>query len=110
MSTSQSRWISHLLQAMLIGDGLVAGGPQIARMVEHRSSGEVSIVTWAWLFATAVLWVWQGRRDQSRVIALSGWVWAAASLAVLLTAIVFRMEARWNPGGLIADSSVGASR
>ncbi len=82
--------IQLTIQALLILDGFFAGVPQVLRIVERRSSADVSILSWAWMSVMAGLWVYQAIRDKSRVLLWSSVFWGLNNLAVAVLAAVYR--------------------
>ena len=82
--------IQLTIQALLILDGFFAGVPQVLRIVERRSSADVSILSWAWMSVMAGLWVYQAIRDKSRVLLWSSVFWGLNNLTVAVLAAVYR--------------------
>lgn len=82
--------IQFTIQSLLILDGFFAGVPQVLRIIERRSSADVSILSWAWMTVMAGLWVYQAIRDKSRVLLWSSVFWGLNNLAVAILAAVYR--------------------
>ena len=82
--------LQRVIQFLLILDGFFAGIPQVIRIVERRSSADVSILSWSWMGVMAALWVYQGYKDKSPVLLWSSVVWGANNVTVAILATVFR--------------------
>ena len=82
--------LQFTIQALLILDGFFAGVPQIIRILERRSSADVSILSWAWMAVMAGLWVYQAIRDKSPVLLWSSIFWGLNNLSVAILATVYR--------------------
>jgi uncharacterized protein with PQ loop repeat len=82
--------IQFTIQSLLILDGFFAGIPQILRMLERRSSADVSILSWTWMAVMASLWVYQAIRDKSPVLLWSSVFWGLNNLSVAILATVYR--------------------
>lgn len=69
---------------------LVMTVPQVLVIWAHRSSGNVSMLSWAAYLVSACLWLVHGikRRDPSIYIPCIGWI--ALDAAVVLGTIVYR--------------------
>lgn len=78
------------IQFLLLADGLIAGIPQILRMLERGSSEDVSIATWGWMFFMACAWAWQGKRDASAMTFWGSIVWAVNNASVVVVAVILR--------------------
>jgi uncharacterized protein with PQ loop repeat len=78
------------IKCLLILDGFFAGIPQIVRILEHRSSSDVSILSWSWMAIIACLWIYQGIRENSPVLLWSSVIWGLNNASVAVIAAVFR--------------------
>ena len=84
------KYLQTIVQLLLIMDGFFAGVPQVIRILERRSSADVSILSWSWMSVMACLWVYQGRKDKSPVLLWSSVIWGVNNAAVAILAAVFR--------------------
>ncbi len=87
---SMKTLITRFIQFLLVLDGFFAGVPQVIRILERRSSADVSILSWAWMGVMAGLWVYQGYRDKSPVLLWSSVIWGVNNITVAILATVFR--------------------
>ncbi len=82
--------IQTAIQFLLILDGFFAGVPQVCRILERRSSADVSILSWAWMSVMAALWVYQAVRDRSPVLLWSSVIWGINNASVAVVAAIYR--------------------